>query len=55
MDFRLRGKDEKINPKKIRYIDTLVTTPDFGDVFDEQYHKTMGFKNEKYLYEITMI
>ncbi len=41
----------KISPKKMKYIDTLVTKPDFGDVFDEQYHKTMGFKNEKYLYE----
>jgi hypothetical protein len=41
----------KINPKKMKYIDTLVTKPDFGDVFDEQYNKSMGFKNEKYLYE----
>lgn len=41
----------KINPKKIKYINTLITSPDFGDVFDEQYHKTMGFKNEKNLYE----
>lgn len=41
----------KINPKKVKYLDTLVTKPDFGDVFDEQYHKTMGLKNEKYLYE----
>jgi hypothetical protein len=41
----------KINPKKIKHISTLVTTPNFGDVFDQQYHKTMGFKNEKYLYE----
>lgn len=41
----------KISPKKMKYIDTLVTKPDFGDVFDEQYHKTMGFRNEKYLYE----
>lgn len=41
----------KINPKKMKYVDALVTKPDFGDVFDEQYHKTMGFKNEKYLYE----
>lgn len=41
----------KINPKKMKYTDTLITKPDFGDVFDEQYHKTMGLKNEKYLYE----
>lgn len=41
----------KINPKKMKYIDTLVTKPDFGDVFDEQYNKSMGFKNEKYLFE----
>ena len=41
----------KINPKKVKYVNSIITQPDFGDVFDEQYHKTMGFKNEKYLYE----
>lgn len=41
----------KINPKRMKYQNTLVTKPDFGDVFDEQYNKTMGFKNEKYLFE----
>ena len=40
-----------INSKKMKYLDTLVTRPDYGDVFDDQYNKTMGFKNEKYLYE----
>ncbi|WP_461642438.1 hypothetical protein [Labilibaculum euxinus] len=42
---------KKINPKKIKYLDIVFTHPDYGDVFDKQYRKTMGFKNEKYLYE----
>lgn len=42
---------KKINSKKVENLDVLITKPEFGDVFDEQYRKTMGFKNEKNLYE----
>ena len=42
---------KKINSKKIDQMDILITQPDFGDIFDEQYRKTMGFKNERNLYE----
>lgn len=42
---------KKINSKKIEQTDILKTQPDFGDIFDEQYRKTMGFKNERNLYE----
>lgn len=42
---------KKINPKKVKYQDVIKTEPEYGDIFDEQYRKTMGFKNEKYLYE----
>lgn len=42
---------KKINSKKIEYIELLKTQPDFGDIFDQQYRKTMGFRNEKNLYE----
>lgn len=42
---------KKLNQKIIDKNDTIVTVPDLGDVFDKQYYKTMGFKNEKYLYE----
>lgn len=42
---------KQINPKQVKYVDKVVTLPEFGDIFDEQYRKTMGFKNEKYLYE----
>lgn len=41
----------KLNQKVIDRTDTIVTAPDLGNIFDEQYHKTMGFKNEKYLTE----
>jgi hypothetical protein len=27
------------------------TTPDLAAIFDKQYYKEMGFKNEKYLME----
>lgn len=37
--------------KRMRHIAALKTIPEFGDIFDQQYNKTMGFKNEKYLYE----
>ena len=42
---------DKLRQKEIDKAGVIVTTPDLGDVFDKQYHKTMGFKNEKYLYE----
>lgn len=41
----------QFNRKKIKYSSTLKSTPEFGDIFDQQYQKTMGFKNEKNLYE----
>ena len=31
--------------------DTVSTTPDLANLFDIQYNKGMGFKNEKYLRE----
>lgn len=40
-----------LNRKKIKYTSTLKTVPEFGDIFDQQYQKTMGFKNEKNLFE----
>jgi hypothetical protein len=42
---------DKLKQKQIDKAGVIVTTPDLGDVFDKQYHTTMGFKNEKYLYE----
>lgn len=37
---------------KIKHNNRLVvTTPDLSDVFDQQYEKGLGFKNEKYLKE----
>lgn len=41
----------KFNAKKLSHQDSLRTAPEYGDVFDEQYRKGMGFKNEKYLEE----
>ena len=41
----------KLDENKINETKVIQTVSDWGDVFDEQYHKTMGFKNEKYLYE----
>jgi len=41
----------KLNQKQVDKNSVIVTAPDLGDIFDKQYHKTMGFKNEKYLYE----
>lgn len=43
--------NKKLNQKQINYANTIATTPDLADIFDEQYRKTMGFRNEKYLYE----
>lgn len=42
---------DKLKQKQIDKASVIATTPNLGDVFDKQYHKTMGFKNEKYLYE----
>lgn len=42
---------QKITKKIIDTSDTLVTTPDLADIFDKQYVKGMGFKNEKLLKE----
>ncbi|WP_166925138.1 hypothetical protein [Flavobacterium poyangense] len=42
---------KQIIHKRIKYMGTLKTSPEFGDIFDQQYNKTMGFKNEKNLYE----
>ncbi|MHA8059304.1 hypothetical protein [Aquirufa nivalisilvae] len=41
----------KLKQKQIEKASMILTTHDLGDIFDEQYRKTMGFKNEKYLYE----
>jgi hypothetical protein len=41
---------KKINPKGVKNVDTFKTEPEYGDIFDDQYRKTMGFKNEKNLY-----
>jgi hypothetical protein len=41
----------QINLKRVKYMDKVLTFPQFGDIFDEQYRKTMGFRNEKNLYE----
>ena len=42
---------KQFNLKRIKYANSLRTFPEFGDIFDQQYQKTMGFKNEKNLYE----
>lgn len=42
---------QKMTKKIIDTPDTLVTTPDLADIFDKQYVKGMGFKNEKLLKE----
>lgn len=41
----------KFKQKQIDNANVIATTPDLGNIFDQQYHKTMGFKNEKYLTE----
>lgn len=43
--------EKKFHQKQINRVDRVVTVPDLGSIFDKQYHKTMGFKNEKYLVE----
>jgi hypothetical protein len=42
---------QKIDKEIIDTSDTLVTTPDLANIFDQQYVKGMGFKNEKLLKE----
>jgi len=42
-----------ITPKIVKENAMIVTSPDLADVFDKQYNKGMGFKNEKLLYEKT--
>ena len=41
----------KITEKLIEKEDVILTTPDLANLFDAQYNKVMGFKNEKYLDE----
>ncbi|WP_080905900.1 hypothetical protein [Parabacteroides sp. Marseille-P3160] len=38
----------KINDKVIEKNDKIVTMPDLANIFDEQYKKGLGFKNEKH-------
>lgn len=40
-----------LDQNKAEKADMVRTHASLGDVFDAQYHKSMGFKNEKYLYE----
>lgn len=40
-----------LKQKQVERMSVIATAPHFGDLFDQQYRKTMGFKNEKYLYE----
>jgi hypothetical protein len=41
----------KLNEKFVERADMIATTPDLAAIFDKQYNKEMGFKNEKYLME----
>jgi hypothetical protein len=41
----------KLSQKKIKHLDVIVTAPDLGNIFDNQYRKGMGFLKEKYLHE----
>lgn len=41
----------KLNKKTIEKANIILTAPDLTAVFDMQYNKVMGFKNEKYLIE----
>lgn len=41
----------KITEELIENEDIILTTPDLANLFDAQYNKGMGFKNEKYLME----
>jgi hypothetical protein len=40
-----------ITERKVEKADTIVTTPDLPEIFDQQYNKGMGFENEKLLAE----
>lgn len=40
-----------LKEKEIEKAERIITTPDLADIFDKQYYKEMGFKNEKYLKE----
>lgn len=40
-----------INQKLIDSKDVIMTTPDHGNIFDQQYRKGIGFRDEKYLIE----
>lgn len=40
-----------LNEKEAIKAERILTTPDLTEIFDKQYHKSMGFKNEKYLQE----
>jgi hypothetical protein len=40
-----------INQNQIDKAGVVAAAPDLGNIFDQQYHKTMGFKNERNLYE----
>ena len=42
---------ETINDNIIDKSDKIATSPDLANIFDEQYRKGMGFKNEKLLRE----
>jgi hypothetical protein len=42
---------DKISEKLIETNDTILTHHSLADIFDKQYFKGMGFKNEKYLKE----
>lgn len=41
----------KFTEKNIEQTDMIATTPDLANLFDSQYYKEMGLKNEKYLVE----
>jgi hypothetical protein len=41
----------QLRQKKIDYATTIIMTPDMGEIFDRQYNKGMGLKNEKRMFE----
>jgi hypothetical protein len=40
-----------LRQKQVERVNLIKSNPDWGDVFDKQYHKGMGFKNERLLEE----
>ena len=44
-------EERELKQKQIDKAIIVNPPPDFGNIFDQQYNKTMGFKNEKYLYQ----